>query len=119
MKHPRRKPITPRSKVRAALRQLWLRSRERAATLKRDGYTCVTPGCGAKQSRAKDREVFVQVDHLEPIEWERLIDLVYEMLLNPPQRTLCVACAEKRTAEQVTRAADGRFVVILNRAELC
>jgi hypothetical protein len=27
-------PYTPRSKVRAALRQLWLRSRERAAALK-------------------------------------------------------------------------------------
>ena len=33
-------PTTPRSKVRAAIRQLWLRSRERAAALKRDNYTC-------------------------------------------------------------------------------
>jgi hypothetical protein len=87
-----RKPNTPRSQIRSALRRLWLRSRERAAALKRDGYTCQVPGCGRKQSKAKGREVFVEVDHIDGItEWETLIDLVYALLLVPPEKlkTLC------------------------------
>src|SRR5262245_34459791 len=100
MKRRTRKPITPRSKVRAAIRQLWLRSRERAAVLKRDGYSCTK--CGVKQSTAKGREVKVQVDHVDPVAWEQMIDLVYEVILNPPQRTLCYPCALERTALQMT-----------------
>ena len=53
--------ITPNSKIKASLRQLFLRSRERAAAIKRDGYTCQV--CGAKQSRAQGREVYVEVHH--------------------------------------------------------
>lgn len=92
----KKKPITPRSKVRAALRLLWLRSRERAECLKLDKYTC--RGCGAKQSRAKGREVYVEVHHQNGVEnWERVIDLVYESLLCRPDDliTLCTHCHDK------------------------
>lgn len=83
---------TPRSKVRAALRQLFLRSRERAAAIKRDKYTCQT--CGVKQSKAKGKEVSVEVHHVNGIEWEDLISIVYEMLLCDPSKliTLCKEC---------------------------
>lgn len=87
-----RLPGTPRSKVRAALRQLYLRSRERQAALKRDHYTCQFPDCGKKQSRAKGREVYVEVHHKSGVcNWNKLIDAVYEYLLCNPDglETLC------------------------------
>jgi|GEM_PF-1612286 len=95
-KKSRKKPITPRSKVRAALRLLWLRSRERAECLKLDKYCC--RGCGIKQSRALGREVFVEVHHQEGVcNWEALIDSVFESLLCSPENliTLCHNCHSK------------------------
>lgn len=86
-------PNTPRSKIRAILRQLWLRSRERAAALKRDGYTCQV--CHRKQSKAKGKEVRVHVHHKNGItNWDKLIDMVYETLLCDPKHleTLCEDC---------------------------
>jgi 5-methylcytosine-specific restriction endonuclease McrA len=92
-----RKPTTPRSQVRSALRKLWLRSRERQAALKRDGYTCQE--CGVKQSKAKGREVAVEVDHLDGITWENILDYIYRHLLVAPERleTVCKADHAKRT----------------------
>jgi 5-methylcytosine-specific restriction endonuclease McrA len=87
---------TPRSKVRAALRQLWLRSRERAAALKRDNYTCQT--CGRKQSKAKGKEFAVLVHHKEGIaDWEAIIDLIFKALLCSPEHleTSCPECHHK------------------------
>ena len=91
----KRLPGTPRSNVRSALRQLWLRSRERAARLKLDGYSCQS--CGVKQSKAKGREVEVQVHHKKGVEWEQMIDLIYEKILVPPAEleTLCIDCHGK------------------------
>jgi 5-methylcytosine-specific restriction endonuclease McrA len=90
----KRLPTTPRSRVRSALRQVWLRSRERAARLKQDRYTCQV--CNRKQSRAKGREFKVQVHHLRGLNWEHLIDLVFEYLLVHPEGlvTLCEECHE-------------------------
>ena len=92
---------TPRSRVRAALRALWLRSRERAAAIKRDSYTCQC--CGRKQSKAKGKEFAVQVHHKEGIaNWEYLIDEVYEHLLCHPDglETMCKDCHKKEHKER-------------------
>jgi 5-methylcytosine-specific restriction endonuclease McrA len=88
----KKKLSTPRSKVKAALRLLWLRSRERAAAIKRDGYTCQC--CGKKQSRAKGKEVYVEVHHLSGIKWDYLLNEVFRVLLVDPERlqTLCKDC---------------------------
>ena len=96
----KRKPTTPHSQAKSALRQLWLRSRERAAAIKRDKYTC--QDCGAKQSRAKGREVYVEVDHLEGVSWERILEYIYRHLLVDPSKleTVCKGCHKKRTEER-------------------
>ncbi len=93
-----RKPTTPRSQVRSALRQLWLRSRERQAALKRDKYTCQE--CGVKQSKAKGREVKVEVHHVvETLDWDLLLHYIYRHLLCDPRylETLCKECHERET----------------------
>lgn len=92
----KRLPTTPRSRVRAALRQLWLRSRERASALKREGYCCEE--CSGKQSKAKGKELSLEVHHLEGIEWEKMVDYVYRHLLCDPKHleVLCKPCHEKR-----------------------
>lgn len=93
----RKQARTPRSKVRSALRQLWLRSRERSAAIKRENGSC--EGCGKKQSRAKGREVKIEVHHnAGAIPWEHLIDEVYRHLLCEPKH-LTVFCAECHAKE--------------------
>ena len=89
-------PYTPRGHVKNALRRLFLRSRERAAAIKRDNYTCQC--CNRKQSTAKGKEFSVQVHHRDEIKnWETLIDMVYEFLLCHPDKleTLCKECHAK------------------------
>ena len=87
----KRSERTPRSKVRQALRQLWLRSRERAAVLKAESYTCQE--CNKKQSKAKGHEQAIEVHHVAGVEWEALIDEVYKVLLVHPDQ-LAVLCPE-------------------------
>jgi hypothetical protein len=92
-------PTTPRSRVRSALRQVFLRSRERAAALKRTKNACER--CGIKASVAKGREVKLHVHHAGRIaNWDKVIDLVFEELLCDPSKltVLCVACHEKEHA---------------------
>jgi hypothetical protein len=92
-KKPKERPLrTPRYRVKSALRLLWLRSIERSTALKRDCYACLA--CGAKQSKAKGREVPVEVHHLDGIDWDEIIDLIIERLLVDPDRleTRCVPC---------------------------
>ncbi len=84
---------TPNSKIRAALRQLFLRSRERSATIKRDDYSCQK--CGIKQSRARGKEVYVEVHHLQGIEnWDEIYRVIRKHLLCDPDlmETLCKKC---------------------------
>ena len=90
-----KKPVTPRSIIKHALRLLWLHSRERQAALRRDGYEC--QGCHRKQSKAKGREFSVEVHHVQGIDdWELVIDVIYRRLLCPPEHliTLCKECHE-------------------------
>lgn len=98
----KRLPNTPRSKVRAALRQLWLRSRERAAALKREQYTCQR--CGAKQSKAKGKEQKVEVHHKQGIgNWEVVIDAIIKEILCDPSNleVVCPNCHDKEHKEQL------------------
>jgi len=92
----KRLPNTPKSQIRSALRRLFLRSRERAARLKSDGYTCQR--CGVKQSKAWGKEVFVEVHHKGGVaNWDALFDAVYKHLLCSPEflETLCSECHRK------------------------
>ena len=92
---------TPRSRIKGAVRQLWLRSRERLAALKRDGYTCQC--CGRKQSKAKGREFKVEVHHKEGIlNWDALYKAVYKYLLCDPKHliTLCRECHDKEEPDK-------------------
>ncbi len=82
---------TPNSRIRAALRQLFLRSRERAKTLKEAGYTCNK--CGVKQSRAKGKEVYVEVHHKSGIDWDGIFDDIRKRLLNQSDmEVICKDC---------------------------
>ena len=92
-KKSRKLPTTPRSRVRSALRALWLRSREHQACLKAAGRACER--CGVKASVAKGREVKLQVHHKRGIaNWEAVIDLVFAELLVDPRflEAICVQC---------------------------
>lgn len=96
----KKKESTPRSRVRAAIRQLWLRSRERAAALKRDNYTCVH--CGKKQSTAKGKEQKIEVHHLNGIEWDNIIDYIFRHVLvnSKDLEAICPECHAKETEKQ-------------------
>ena len=87
------KESTPRSRVKSALRQLWLRSRERAKIIKQHNNTCIK--CGAKGSTAKGKEVKIQVHHEPVIDWDGVVDLIFERLLSAPQYPLCKDCHKK------------------------
>jgi 5-methylcytosine-specific restriction endonuclease McrA len=93
----KRLPYTTNSMIRSALRRLFLRSRERAAALKRDKYTCKT--CSAKQSRAKGKEVYVEVHHKDGVmNWEIVFEFIRKYLLCDPEflETLCEKCHDKK-----------------------
>jgi len=90
----KKKPNTPRSRIRQVLRQLWMRSRERAAALKSTGYCCAD--CGIKQSKATGKEVGLEVHHEPEIDWDGIFDLIEERFLKVPQIPLCKECHKKR-----------------------
>ena len=90
---------TTRSEIKSALRMLWLRSKERSAALKRDGYACTE--CHVKQSKAKGKEQKVEVHHKNGINnWDEVIDMIKaKILCNPDDlQTLCPNCHERITA---------------------
>jgi len=89
----KRLPHTPNGRIKSANHRLWLQSRERAAALKRDKYSC--RHCGAKQSKAKGREIKVEVHHKgKVLNWSALYVAVRKYLLTHPDNleTLCVDC---------------------------
>lgn len=95
-----KKPPTPKSIIRNALRKLWLQSRERSAALRRENYTCQR--CGKKQSKAKGREVKINVHHINGVDWGDLVDLVFERLLQTSDdlEVLCVDCHDAEHAKE-------------------
>ena len=92
----KRRPYTPNSQIRNALRALWMRSRERLQALQATGYRCAY--CGRKLSKAKNRDHAQTVDrldvhHLDGVDWDGLCGLIRERLLQTPDR-LAPACRE-------------------------
>jgi len=77
-----------------------MRSRERAAALKRDKYSCQF--CGVKQSRKKGAEVYIEVNHIEGVEWLKIMEYLYRHLLVEPRflEVLCKPCHEAETRRQ-------------------
>ena len=85
-------PYTPNSQIKSALRQLFLRSRERAACIKECNNTCQT--CGVKGTTAKGRQIKVQVHHRRGIDnWPALYQAIRDYLLNGKDMVvLCETC---------------------------
>ncbi len=79
---------TPRSRVKNALRMLWLRSKERAACVKAQHNTC--QACGVKGSQARGREVKISVHHLDGCNWDGVVDSVFRAVLHHPSRLQCL-----------------------------
>jgi 5-methylcytosine-specific restriction endonuclease McrA len=72
---------------------VWLRSRERAAAIRREKHTCQR--CHRKGSEKKGHEVKIQVHHKDGIaNWDAIINLIYEQILCDPQflEVVCVQC---------------------------
>ncbi len=90
-------PYTPASHIVRYIRLCWLRSRERLKVLKDANYTCK---CGAKQSKAKGKEVKVQVHHKSVINWEKIVEFVRKEVLDKPQECLCEKCHNAITKKQ-------------------
>jgi len=103
-KKPRKKrklkPVTPRSQIKSALRQMFMKSREHKVAIKRADATCEM--CGRKRSVAKGREVKINVHHLTPVDWNPLIDEIHRTLLCDVDRLqiLCKECHEKLHEER-------------------
>lgn len=91
----RKLEYTPNSRIRQALRVLWLRSRERSAALKQTNNTCCY--CGIKATQAKGREVKLTVHHLDGVAWDNLIQDIRTKLLQTPDRLApcCKECHDK------------------------
>lgn len=86
------KTQTPKHRIQSALRQLWLRSRERGAAVKRESNTCEK--CGKKGSRARGREVKIHIHHIHGVKWDKMVDYIRkELLVNPDDLTVyCDKC---------------------------
>ena len=89
---------TPRSKIKAMIRQCWLRSRERSGALKDAGYRCNR--CGIKQSKAKGKEVALNVHHVDRIDWDGVVDLIIERVLAGELEVLCIPCHDEEHFEE-------------------
>jgi hypothetical protein len=84
-----RPETTPRAQIVSALRRLFLRSRERALCIQKAQYTCAE--CGAKQSKAKGKEVKVTIHHCSgEIGWDAIEAVVRDELLCSPDLMVCL-----------------------------
>lgn len=75
---------TPNTQIRNAIRQLFLRSRERARCLK--GAVC--SGCGNEENN--------QAHHINGINWERIFAVIREEILTDNLAPLCKECHDKK-----------------------
>jgi flavoprotein len=91
-------PYTPKSRIQNWIRRGWLTSRERAKVIKAAKYTCCR--CGRKQSKAKGKELKVEVHHKAMINWEKIVEFIRKEVLDKPQEVLCVDCHKEETKKQ-------------------
>ena len=89
---------TPRGRIKAAIRRVWLSSRERSKALKDSGYRCNR--CDIKQSKAKGKEVALNVHHKNRIDWDGVVDLIIERVLAGELEVLCIPCHDDEHAEE-------------------
>lgn len=97
----REKPkVTQRSRVKSALRKLWMMSPERNLAIKNAGRRCQV--CGVKASQAAGREVVINAHHIFGIDWKELVDLVFDRLIRPSDEyeILCEKCHEKEHEDE-------------------
>lgn len=92
----KRMDYTPNGRIVNAIRQLWLRSRERSMAVKLAHNTC--RDCGRKGSVAKGREVAIRVHHRDGIDWQGIAAIIRERVLQTPDAydVLCAECHDKR-----------------------
>ena len=91
---------TPRNRIKGMLRQIFLRSKERQAALKKTGYCCAK--CGIKATTKKGSEVKLEVHHVRGIHvWDEIIDMIENEILciyEPYNlEPLCRECHDKET----------------------
>ena len=87
---------TPKSRIVAALRLLWLKSPERYNAIKRDSNTCQK--CGVKGSASKYTPQKIEVHHKHGItNWDRIVEVIREELLCSVDKLecLCPECHKK------------------------
>lgn len=73
-------PYTPNSRINAALRTIWMRSRERSQAIKSTNGCCAI--CGVKQTAAKGREVKLVVHHAKHRpDWQKIYKVIRKELL--------------------------------------
>lgn len=103
----RKRPYTPASRIRQALRLLWLRSRERAEALKNTKHCCSV--CGVKASQAKGREVKLEVHHVDGCDWDGVIDMIRTRILQTPDRLapVCKPCHDSLHANRPAHKESG------------
>lgn len=92
---------TPKTRIVAALRKLWLWSNERNAALKHYNRECNI--CGVHESKAKGQEVKIQVHHKDGIlNWDTIVKAIREQLLVDVTKleVLCKDCHDRVTKEQ-------------------
>lgn len=100
----RKKPNTPRGRVKSVLRRLFFKSRERSAAIRREKGCCER--CGA--SPKLDKEVKIEVHHKKGVKWEQMLNMLYkELLCNPEElEVLCSKCHEIETEKQTKKRED-------------
>lgn len=84
----KKKPKTPRDKVRNAIMRIWFYSRERKECLRIHGKDCVE--CG---------EPYKEIHHIKRIDWDRILTVIYEEILNLNTIPLCKECHDKKRSK--------------------
>ena len=94
----RKKPVTPRSRVKRALGTVWLYSRERSEALRLSAGHCA-------ECKQKFKRTELEVHHLQAGDtWEGVIDYIYRHLLVEQDKltVLCHSCHIKEHSDEAS-----------------